>query len=180
MAYNGLGTRLEDQLARGCKVCSQCGTEKPLDAFHRRGCRGARAAWCKVCVSARRKRHYRENRAEVLAQNAAWAKANPERVSELRRGHRDRDPEKFHWQRVKTRYGLTKAGYEALLVGQGGGCAICGGPPINRHHFDVDHDHQTGAVRGLLCGPCNRGLGSFQDDPGRLMGAIHYLGAQDA
>jgi hypothetical protein len=53
-------------------------------------------------------------------------------------------------------------GYEAQLKSQGGGCAICGKPPKTRK-LNIDHDHLTGAVRGLLCHRCNRGLQWFSD-----------------
>jgi hypothetical protein len=53
--------------------------------------------------------------------------------------------------------GVSDADYEALLAAQGGGCAICGNPPKTRR-LDVDHDHKTGKVRGLLCHRCNRAL----------------------
>jgi hypothetical protein len=50
--------------------------------------------------------------------------------------------------------------YTALLESQGGGCAICGNPPKTRR-LSVDHDHKTGAVRGLLCFRCNRALPTY-------------------
>jgi hypothetical protein len=65
----------------------------------------------------------------------------------------------------------------ALRARQGGRCAICGvleaDAPRGRLH--LDHDHGSLAVRGLLCGNCNAGLGQFKDDPNRLLAAIEYL-----
>lgn len=75
---------------------------------------------------------------------------------------------------------FTQEVYDALLVAQGHRCGIC---PITEEEyklqgyrrFSVDHDHSTGQVRGLLCNPCNWGLGQFQDSTGRLSSAIKYL-----
>lgn len=75
------------------------------------------------------------------------------------------------------KYGITAEEFAAKLASQGGKCAICGttdwlargkGP-------HVDHNHDTGQIRGILCGPCNNGLGNFQDDPDLLRAAIDYL-----
>lgn len=81
------------------------------------------------------------------------------------------------WQkknRHRTRcyeYGLTPAEYQEMWDSQNGLCAICQDvPPTN-----IDHDHQTGLVRGLLCGLCNRMLGQAKDDPARLFAGAEYL-----
>lgn len=62
-----------------------------------------------------------------------------------------------------------------MLKAQGDGCAICGVRRFFGRHLSIDHDHATGIVRGLLCGNCNSGLGSFHDDVARLKAAIWYL-----
>lgn len=76
-------------------------------------------------------------------------------------------------------YGVSLEQYEAMMAAQGGVCAICGTSDWpgkdNRPH--VDHCHETGKVRGILCGPCNNGLGNFGDDPARLRAAAAYLEA---
>jgi hypothetical protein len=69
------------------------------------------------------------------------------------------------------RYGITATQFDELLAKQGGVCAICGRE--NPEH--VDHDHETGKVRGILCFNCNGGLGQFSDNTERLANAIEYL-----
>ena len=79
---------------------------------------------------------------------------------------------------MKSLYGLDWEAYNTLLDRQGGKCAICGllstrnGAPLK---LAVDHDHDTGEVRGLLCDKCNRGLGMFNESKERLQAAIDYL-----
>jgi hypothetical protein len=77
------------------------------------------------------------------------------------------------------KYGLTKEAYEDLYRAQSGCCAICGETFISAtltHGWPtVDHDHATGAVRGLLCDLCNKGLGQFKDSPALLTSARTYL-----
>lgn len=70
--------------------------------------------------------------------------------------------------------GVTDEEYVLMLAAQGGGCAICTNTPKTRR-LDVDHDHKTGAIRGLLCHTCNRGLAYFRDDPDRLRFAAYYI-----
>lgn len=86
-----------------------------------------------------------------------------------------RHPERYRALQLKNDYGLTVNEFEAMRVAQGNACAICREPFTGTPH--VDHDHATGAVRGLLCHGCNVGLGRFRDDPGRLESAAVYLRA---
>lgn len=104
------------------------------------------------------KERYQRTRAERISSMSAWRKANPE---------------KYRNQYLKHYYGMTLAEYESRLSSQGGVCGICRVAQSGR--LMVDHDHSTGAVRGLLCSRCNHGLGHFKDDPSRLLRAIEYL-----
>jgi len=73
-------------------------------------------------------------------------------------------------------YGITIQEYDSLYAKQNEGCAICQSPTgSNGKRLAVDHDHQTGEVRGLLCDDCNTGLGKFKDNPNLLATAINYL-----
>lgn len=95
---------------------------------------------------------------------------------------RDRDPSTFKAALARRSrdhalkgYGLTERGYVELLEKQGGTCAVCKDPPRSGTRLPIDHDHETRAVRGLLCGRCNQGLGFFRDDPELLRAAAAYL-----
>jgi len=76
----------------------------------------------------------------------------------------------------KRKYGITLEDYDAMLEKQGGCCAICKSETSKRNdYFMVDHDHETGAVRGLLCSPCNSAIGLLGDNISTLQNAINYL-----
>lgn len=72
-------------------------------------------------------------------------------------------------------YSMRSADYELMLRDQNGGCAICGSKPPKGKRLDIDHDHDSGEVRGLLCGPCNRSLGLLKDDPSVIRRAADYV-----
>lgn len=74
-------------------------------------------------------------------------------------------------------YKLTREEFDARLAAQGYRCKICGSPTPRRKNRDwhVDHNHKTEEIRGLLCHPCNIGLGLFGDSPERLRAAATYL-----
>ena len=70
-----------------------------------------------------------------------------------------------------TRYKIDPIVYEETLESQGGLCAICG----CSKKLHMDHDHDTGKIRGVLCGACNRGIGLLKDDYEVLSRAVDYL-----
>ena len=138
-------------------------------------------AWCRE--------YYRKNAERMKAAAKAWREAHPEKMAEYGAAFRARNPgystERARaWaernpDKVKTRhraktlaqYGLTPEDYDRMLAAQGGRCAICGtdnpGGQGNRLH--VDHDHETGRVRGLLCQGCNARLGWFEPRQAQVM-----------
>jgi hypothetical protein len=75
---------------------------------------------------------------------------------------------------LRRNFGITPDDYDKMLHDQGGGCAICHEPP-RAMRLAVDHCHDSGSVRGLLCNLCNRGIGALKDDPTILARAIQYL-----
>ena len=81
--------------------------------------------------------------------------------------------------RLKHYYGLTPEQYDVMLQKQDGKCAICRSP-AGESRLHVDHDHKTGAVRGLLCRTCNVALGHFNDSILTLRSAIEYLERADS
>ncbi len=79
--------------------------------------------------------------------------------------------------RIKYKYGLTTKNIQLMLAAQGNQCAICHKPfsSANCAWLSVDHDHNSGKVRALLCFTCNNGLGCFKDRIDLLLEAAEYL-----
>ena len=75
-------------------------------------------------------------------------------------------------------YGITIEQKEAMLKAQINRCAICT-KELNFKTANVDHDHISKRIRGILCNSCNQGLGLFKDDPTFLENAINYLNRQE-
>jgi hypothetical protein len=79
------------------------------------------------------------------------------------------------------RYSLTVEQFDEMLKKQDGHCAICPTTkPGGKGAWHVDHDHETGQVRGILCFNCNGGLGQFRDSIDALLAAAAYLDARDS
>lgn len=144
------------------KNCPRCGIVKPISEYgkNKRDKHGL-SFWCLVC-----KRAYDR---DVYSKRPEAKKAKP---AVQRRTH------------LKIQYGVTPEEWDWLYAGQNGQCAICGDDILQigvreqtpgRKAAVTDHCHETGVVRGLLCSPCNTGIGYLRDDPSIIISAYAYL-----
>ncbi len=102
------------------------------------------------------------------------------RATNLKHAKTARGKETHRRAKLKWRYGITPEDYDAMLVAQGGHCALCDRTPSDHRRLNIDHDHETGAVRGLLCDPHNRAIGNLGDNEAGLLLALEYIrGARD-
>jgi hypothetical protein len=84
-------------------------------------------------------------------------------------------------RKAKALYGITEEEHAKIFANQLGVCAICEQEPSGsgaNQSLHVDHDHETGKIRGLLCGNCNHGLGKFKDSKKLMVRAYLYLESQ--
>ena len=130
------------------KNCPKCGIKKERSEFHKDKTRNdGLAGFCKPCL---------------LQKTQKWRDENPDELKQSQRR-----------TRRKREYGISREDYDHMLVSQNNECAICNNPI--GYEAAVDHDHETGVVRGLLCNTCNTGLGMFKDNIEFLKSAIAYL-----
>lgn len=144
------------------KICSCCKVEKSAEDFSSNG-RGRTRSDCKECQRNKKRNQYQANRERYAEIRREWKRSHPGRDSMASR---------------KRRYGLEEQDFFSKLKQQENKCAICkkefvGITGTQGPH--VDHSHETGKVRGLLCGSCNRAVGLLHDDISKLKEAIRYL-----
>lgn len=139
------------------KTCKKCGLSKTLDNFTKSSSTKDRLRnWCRDCFAQYDKERYLVKPREYL------------RGKSLVR----------YWPGSTRDEALQK--YKELHSKQNGNCSICERPEAICGTLNVDHNHSTGQVRGLLCTTCNRGLGEFRDLISNLESAISYLRKSDA
>lgn len=129
-------------------------------------------------------RDYRaKNRDRQREWHRQWQANNPGRLQAYRKAYHAkrlsddlagvRAEQRAAW--LAHRYGLTPGEYAEMVATQKNRCAICGDEPVDGQALHIDHDHESGIVRGLLCGHCNRAIGLFRDNPDVLETAAAYL-----
>ena len=186
------------------KTCKTCSEKKPLDEFYSCDrCKDGTRNDCKNCVvkkqsavrdpeknkqkckewyakNKERSKAYRQSRTD---QRNKRRKERYKEDEELRMKARQKsiewqrsNPEKRKAQRLK-KYGISLEDHRLLMDKQDWKCAICGYSDLSKSNFFpvVDHCHDTGKVRGMLCMNCNNGLGKFLDSPEFLRRAADYL-----
>ena len=134
----------------GSKTCTKCGVTKDIAEFYRRGGKqspNTRHNHCKECTKTRVTKRYGDN------------------------------PDLYREEHLKRSYGITLNEYNQMLVEQEHRCKTCGTTEPGGKHgkFMVDHSHNTGEVRGLLCKSCNIALGEIKDNRQTLLNMLQYL-----
>ncbi len=132
---------------------------------------------CKSCNLAAKAARYRANPGAAKQRTREWQQANPERFRENQRRMRSTPDAKRRARDsyLRRKYGITMEQYDLMLAEQDGGCAICKRSPSESISLHVDHDHDTGRIRGLLCFRCNNSLGDLEDSPQLLMAELNYV-----
>lgn len=141
------------------KTCIECGIEKPSSDFYPAG--KYLNSRCKPCCNEASRRYGMENHSKRNARLRAWRRANPEaaRAKDLR-------------ARLRRKYNLTPEDVEQMRTMQGGRCLLC--DAVTRE-LVVDHHHETGLVRGMLCRSCNTIVGQVELAPAILERLADYV-----
>ncbi len=147
------------------KKCKECHTVYPATLeFFTKDKKGLRAR-CKVCMHAAAKERTESGyvppgRKDTLAKYSASKKGG---AAQLKYRRTAKGKALSRRAKLKYYYGLTADEYNKMFLEQGGACKICKlhQSDLDRR-LDIDHDHATGAVRGLLCMKCNTYLGRYE------------------
>ena len=126
------------------------------------------------------KQYYSDHKEQKEANHKIWRSNNKEKIKargkQYKLNHKEQSKAQDTKRRLKICYNLTPKQYDGLFKAQNGRCLICGTHQSNlRRALDVDHNHITNKVRGLLCGNCNLLLGNAKDNTDILKSAIKYL-----
>jgi len=152
--------------------CKHCNSVKPIQQFTKdRHAKSGYTYTCTKCRGIQHREYYKNNpekqkiKNDKQKENRKKFYNTPEGIISSRKAH------------LKKMYNITLEEYDILLEKQNGVCAICFGKETSYRNevLSVDHNHETGKIRGLLCNTCNRAIGLLKDDPKLLINAVNYL-----
>lgn len=156
------------------KTCFKCGAEHDLKQ---------KGSYCLVCRRIYGATWRNKHRNKINEAARIWRQANKSSLKAAQQKYRRKHAEKLRIKRkerkysrdfhLRKNYGISEEQYCQMVVNQGGLCLLC--QKKRKRRLDVDHDHNTSEVRGLLCQNCNRLLGWANDDTDVLERAIQYL-----
>lgn len=165
------------------QTCIKCKKELPFSEFYKstRNKSGYRSS-CIKCYNLASSLYDREHKTEKQARGKKYWQENKQKIMAYREAHKEERREKLRLYNIKNRdkrrdydlkikYNISLEGYNKLFQEQEGKCAIC--QEVGK--LVVDHDHDTGQTRGLLCNNCNTAIGLLKDKEVNLYGAIKYL-----
>lgn len=128
-----------------------------------------------ILIRRKASKKYKENNAEKIIQyNKEHYQKNREKAIQSSKDRYKKDIEKYKWATKKRLYGITECEYFSMIEAQQGCCLVCE-CSLSYKEFHIDHNHTTGAIRGLLCRNCNWLLGHASDNVKILSNAIEYL-----
>src|ERR1700731_315226 len=128
-----------------------------------------------TCASILRRRAYRKARLKANPEKA-WHKRNPEKAKAYHKLWYKANSHKFREYNLRRNFGISESEYQILLKRQNGTCVFCSRTTSAKgRRLAVDHDHITGKVRGLLCGPHNRAIGMLGDTIEGIQKVLDYL-----
>ena len=176
------------------KFCPLCEKEKPTKLFRKtvrrpdglypccRPCeRKNRSSsnpkkWCPLCELWKEKQFFNKSKSRSDGLCAFCVECGRAKQRDIHK----KDPDLMRSRHFARTYGISIEEYNALFQSQKGLCLICERPESGYFRGEpkrlaIDHCHETGKVRGLLCSNCNRGIGFFQEDKKRMLSAIQYL-----
>jgi hypothetical protein len=172
------------------KTCTKCNITKNLECFSIKE-KGRYRGECKQCYNEYKKQYYLKNKEKIKKANAKYALKNQEKSKYWKSVHYQRNKNKIihrasEWNKNNrkiinkrkqvAKYNISIIEFDQMLYKQNNKCAIC------QHEFKdtpcVDHNHNTGKVRGLLCRKCNLGIGFLKDNETMLHNAVKYLSAE--
>jgi len=147
------------------KRCYKCQEEKKQSEFNKNKTnKDGYADECRKCKSQYAKEYAKKYPEKAKEYHKKWRHSNYDKITQKKKDNH-----------LKYYYGLSLADRDAMLAAQNNVCFICGTTNTSDREFCIDHDHKTNQIRKLLCGSCNKGLGSFMDNSNNLRKAADYI-----
>lgn len=148
--------------ARNRPTCARCGSSREGTGH---------PSYCRDCWNSYRRAYRKRMKTRPSAKCARCGKIRTE--ADLQHPSYCQPCQRIYYREVT--HGVTQEMFDAMLASQDSRCAICRRKQPHGRALHIDHCHETGRVRGLLCEQCNMGLGHFQDDVAALRRAAEYL-----